>query len=60
MEHDGWKDGPSSDAAKEHADYMARIAKHFVDAFQANGFTRAEAMELTIAILPKGMGGDHS
>ena len=53
---DAWKDGESSEGAKEHAEYMAQIAKSFMDAFQAHGFTREEALRLTIAIVPRGMG----
>lgn len=56
-EDDSWKDGASQDGAKEHAEFMATIAKSFMDAFQAQGFTREEALQLTIAIVPKGMGG---
>lgn len=53
---DSWKDGESVDGAKEHAEYIAVIAKSFLDAFQAHGFTREEALRLTIAIVPMGMG----
>lgn len=56
MAIDDWKDGVSSDGAKEHAQYMAQISKHFMDAFQSHGFSREEALRLTIEIVPRGMG----
>lgn len=55
---DGWKDGISSENVREHAEYMAKIANIFMEVFQANGFTRDEALKLTIAIVPRGMGHD--
>lgn len=51
---DDWKDGVSRDDAKEFADYMAEITKHFVDALERKGFTRAEAVQLAAALVPMG------
>jgi hypothetical protein len=51
---DDWKDGVSSDGAKEFAEYMAEITKHFVDALEAKGFTRAESIQLAVALVPMG------
>jgi len=51
---DGWKDGTSSDGAKEYAQYLACISKAFLDAFKAEGFSHEDAMRLTLAIVPLG------
>jgi len=32
---DDWKDGVSSEGAKEYAEYMACVSQEFMEAFQA-------------------------
>lgn len=54
MTDDSWKDGMGQDGLKEYAEYMAQLAKNFVDALEGKGFTREEAMRLTISIIPGG------
>lgn len=54
MPDDSWLDGLGQDSFKDYAAYMAQLSKEFVDALQAKGFNREEAMRLTIAIIPGG------
>lgn len=53
--NDDWKDGSiSRDAFKEYSEYMAELSAEMIKAIEAKGFSREEAMRLTIAIVPGG------
>lgn len=55
MAGDDWKDGSiSRDTFKDYAEYMAALASELMTALQAKGFSRDEALRLTLAIVPGG------
>lgn len=54
MSSDDWKDGLGQDGFKEYARYMAVLSKELMDALEAKGFNREEALRLTITIIPGG------
>ncbi len=57
MEGDEWKDqSQSSESAREYAEYLARLSKVFVEELEKAGFSRPEAIQLAIVLVPSGLG----
>ena len=58
MDGDEWKDqSHCPDSAREYAEYMTRIFKVFVEELEKGDFSRAEAVQIAIAVIPSGFSG---